>query len=105
MSKYQLINIKDNNLEFSEKYWLHILQGVWRPEKISTKPLKITFNKNIFPIYICKEINEDLRRIILNNTDNTNIIIEIIIINHKKIIFNVLNKLSLGVTPKITFIK
>ncbi|MDR7704517.1 staphostatin A [Staphylococcus aureus] len=25
--------------------------------------------------------------------------------NHKKIIFNVLNKLSLGVTPKITFIK
>ncbi|MDR7705106.1 staphostatin A, partial [Staphylococcus aureus] len=64
MSKYQLINIKDNNLEFSEKYWLHILQGVWRPEKISTKPLKITFNKNIFPIYICKEINEDSRRII-----------------------------------------
>ncbi|HDG6000073.1 TPA: staphostatin A [Staphylococcus aureus] len=105
MSKYQLINIGDQNLDLLETNYAHVLKGEWNAENIETKPLKITFNDILKPIYTCEKIDEDSRMILLKNKMNPNLIIEIVIVSSEKIIFNAFDNFRIGTTPKITFVK
>ena len=105
MHKYDQINIISNDSKFQEICWFNTLECVWHPESLNTSLLTITFNKDASTNYVCTLINEDLRKIILSNTDNLNIIIEMSFINSKKLIFNAINKVGLGTSPKITYTK
>ena len=105
MHNYNNINIVSDDLKYQEICWFHTLEGIWHPVEVETSPLNITFNKDITPNYVCTLINEDSRKIILSNVDNPNIIIEMILINSKKLVFNAISKEGLGTSPKITFTK
>ena len=105
MHNYNNINIVSDDSTYQEICWFHTLEGIWHPAEVETSPLNITFNKEITPNYVCTLINEDSRKIILSNVDNPNIIIEMILINSKKLVFNAISKEGLGTSPKITFTK